>query len=147
MEQSIKLSGSIRAQGLSLVWEASVEGDEDDCSNYRVLSSSALLKVGDSYESAVDGQSLAFFLRSVDDAMPRTGSEEGETSKVEYQAQLDALLLVMAKGDGFVSVVAPNGASTRLECQDFLSWSRAVGTTLYGLRTPTEPRYFRKRRR
>ncbi len=149
MEQTAKISGSIRVPGLNYAWEASIRADEEDCTNYAVESSSSVFRVGDSFESAVDEQLLTLFLRNVEDAMPRTDAED-DTSSVDYAAQLnvgDSPILVKAPGDGFVTLVAPNGASVRLGCREFLRWSSAVVTTTQQLQPPREPRYRKTRRR
>jgi hypothetical protein len=148
MEQTAQINGSIQAQGLNYTWRASLRADEEDYTNYTVEASHAALKIGDSFESEVDEQLLALFLSNVEDAMPR--ADAVEQCKVDYSAQLKvgpAPILVKSSGDGFVTFVAPNGASVRLECSDFFRWSYAVVTTARQLQPQRGPRIHRIRRR
>lgn len=146
MEQVAKVNGSIRVRNLNFTWRAEMEAADPD--DYQVQSSNAVLQIGDSFEAGVD-QTFARFLRSIEEAMPRTSL--GETCEVKYEAQLDAIggvpLQLRAPGDGFITLAAPNGTSARLECQEFMRWANAVITTLETLRPIPEPRYRRLRRR
>lgn len=152
MEQVAKISGAIRSQNVNLAWDASLASlqveDPDDCSKYSVKSWNANLQIGDSFKKEIDGRAFSFFLESVDEAMPRADADD--PSGVDYVAQLDVdgePLLVKAAGDGFVTMVAPNGVSSRFPVREFNSWANAVLSTLQALQRNLEAPYSGRIRR